>query len=158
MFKMKSILNFGFVVSVLFCFYCEPVSPNPYTNTPEIIFGSVGERSLKIEIANTPSTRQVGLMHRTKLGADEGMLFVFPTTEYLNFWMKNTNIPLTIGYFSEDMLLKETYDMKPNQTEEVYPSKFPAKYALEVNRGWFAKHKIGKDAVLTLEKKVTARD
>jgi uncharacterized membrane protein (UPF0127 family) len=72
--------------------------------------------------------------------------------------MKNTLIPLSIGYFNEDMLLIETYDMKPNQTREVYNSSKPALYALEVNLGWFAKNKIGKDAILTLERKVSAID
>lgn len=128
------------------------------TNTPEILFGSVADRALKMEIANSPSTRATGLMYRTKLGEDEGMLFVFPRPDYLSFWMKNTLIPLSIGYFSEDMRLLESFDMKPNQTEEVYNARKPAMYALEVNQGWFAKHKIGKDAVLTLERKVSARD
>ncbi|EMY62259.1 DUF192 domain-containing protein [Leptospira terpstrae] len=128
------------------------------TNTPEILFGSVADRALKLEIANSPSTRATGLMYRTKLGEDEGMLFVFPRPDYLSFWMKNTLIPLSIGYFSEDMRLLESFDMKPNQTEEVYNARKPAMYALEVNQGWFAKHKIGKDAVLTLERKVSARD
>ncbi|TGL46167.1 DUF192 domain-containing protein [Leptospira meyeri] len=128
------------------------------TNTPEVLFGSVADRVLKLEIANNPSTRATGLMYRTKLGEDEGMLFVFPRPDYLSFWMKNTLIPLSIGYFSEDMRLLESFDMKPNQTEEVYNARKPAMYALEVNQGWFAKHKIGKDAVLTLERKVSARD
>lgn len=129
-----------------------------YPGAPETMFGSVSDRALKLEIANTPSTRAVGLMHRTKLGSEEGMLFVFPRPDYLSFWMKNTLIPLSIGYFNEDMLLIETHDMKPNQTREVYNSSKPALYALEVNLGWFAKNKIGKDAILTLERKVSAID
>ncbi|EOQ87848.1 hypothetical protein LEP1GSC202_2054 [Leptospira yanagawae serovar Saopaulo str. Sao Paulo = ATCC 700523] len=149
-----------FLLLILFLgLVCKQAESFPsQTNTPEIIFGSVADRVLKLEIANTPSTRATGLMYRTKLGEDEGMLFVFPKPEYLNFWMKNTLIPLSIGYFSEDMRLLESFDMKPNQTEEVYNSRKPAMYALEVNQGWFAKHKIGKDAVLTLEKKVSAKD
>ncbi|TGL25578.1 DUF192 domain-containing protein [Leptospira yanagawae] len=149
-----------FLLLILFLgLVCKQAESFPsQTNTPEIIFGSVADRVLKLEIANTPSTRATGLMYRTKLGEDEGMLFVFPKPEYLNFWMKNTLIPLSIGYFSEDMRLLESFDMKPNQTEEVYNSRKPAMYALEVNQGWFAKHKIGKDAILTLEKKVYAKD
>lgn len=150
----------SFLIFILFLgFVCKQAESFPsQTNTPEIIFGSVADRVLKLEIANTPSTRATGLMFRTKLGEDEGMLFVFPKADYLNFWMKNTLIPLSIGYFSEDMRLLESFDMKPNQTEEMYNSRKPAMYALEVNQGWFAKHKIGKDAVLTLERKVSAKD
>ncbi|PJZ44714.1 DUF192 domain-containing protein [Leptospira brenneri] len=149
----------GILLFLLALSFCRQAESFPsQTNTPEIIFGSVADRALKLEIANTPSTRATGLMYRTKLGEDEGMLFVFRRPEVLSFWMKNTLIPLSIGYFSEDMRLLESFDMKPNQTEEVYNSRKPAMYALEVNQGWFAKHKIGKDAVLTLERKVSARD
>ncbi|PJZ85328.1 DUF192 domain-containing protein [Leptospira harrisiae] len=149
----------GILLVLLTFSVCKQAESFPtQTNTPEILFGSVSDRVLKLEIANTPSTRATGLMYRTKLGEDEGMLFVFPHSDYLSFWMKNTLIPLSIGYFSEDMRLLESFDMKPNQTEEVYNARKPAMYALEVNQGWFAKHKIGKDAVLTLERKVSARD
>ncbi|MCW7493952.1 DUF192 domain-containing protein [Leptospira sp. 2 VSF19] len=149
----------GILLVLLTLSVCKQAESYPsQTNTPEILFGSVADRVLKLEIANTPSTRATGLMYRTKLGEDEGMLFVFPRPDYLSFWMKNTLIPLSIGYFSEDMRLLESFDMKPNQTEEVYNARKPAMYALEVNQGWFAKHKIGKDAVLTLERKVSARD
>ncbi|MCG6143105.1 DUF192 domain-containing protein [Leptospira bandrabouensis] len=149
----------GILLVLLSLSVCKQAESFPsQTNTPEVLFGSVADRVLKLEIANTPSTRATGLMYRTKLGEDEGMLFVFPRPDYLSFWMKNTLIPLSIGYFSEDMRLLESFDMKPNQTEEVYNARKPAMYALEVNQGWFAKHKIGKDAVLTLERKVSARD
>lgn len=149
----------GILLVLLSLSVCKQAESFPsQTKTPEVLFGSVADRVLKLEIANTPSTRATGLMYRTKLGEDEGMLFVFPRPDYLSFWMKNTLIPLSIGYFSEDMRLLESFDMKPNQTEEVYNARKPAMYALEVNQGWFAKHKIGKDAVLTLERKVSARD
>ncbi|GBF42549.1 hypothetical protein LPTSP2_18370 [Leptospira ellinghausenii] len=151
--------RFIFLLFLLLGLVCKQAESFPsQTNTPEVMFGSVADRVLKLEIANTPSTRATGLMYRTKLGEDEGMLFVFPKPDYLNFWMKNTLIPLSIGYFSEDMRLLESFDMKPNQTDEVYNGTKPAMYALEVNQGWFAKHKIGKDAVLTLERKVSAKD
>ncbi|MBM9545462.1 MULTISPECIES: DUF192 domain-containing protein [Leptospira] len=152
-------IRIGILLVLLTFSVCKQAESFPsQTNTPEILFGSVADRALKLEIANTPSTRATGLMYRTKLGEDEGMLFVFPRPDFLSFWMKNTLIPLSIGYFSEDMRLLESFDMKPNQTEEVYNARKPAMYALEVNQGWFAKHKIGKDAVLTLERKVSARD
>ncbi|EMY68141.1 DUF192 domain-containing protein [Leptospira vanthielii] len=152
-------IRIGILLVLLTFSVCKQAESFPsQTNTPEILFGSVADRALKLEIANTPSKRATGLMYRTKLGEDEGMLFVFPRPDFLSFWMKNTLIPLSIGYFSEDMRLLESFDMKPNQTEEVYNARKPAMYALEVNQGWFAKHKIGKDAVLTLERKVSARD
>ncbi|WP_210413661.1 DUF192 domain-containing protein [Leptospira ilyithenensis] len=151
---MKARITFIFIL--WFVVNCGPTESAPVQT--DVIFASIGSRSLKLEVANNPSARAVGLMHRKEIGEDEGMLFVFPKAEYLSFWMKNTMIPLTVGYFGEDFRLLETHDMKPNQTTEVYNSLNPAKYALEVNQGWFAKNKIGKDAILILEKKISARD
>ena len=135
---------------------CSPTDSAPVQT--EMIFGSIAEKAIKLEVANNPSTRAIGLMHRTELGEDQGMLFVFPKSEYLSFWMKNTMIPLSLGYFDANLKLLETHDMKPNQTTEVYNSLHPARYALEVNLGWYEKNKIPVGAVLILDRKISARD
>lgn len=121
----------------------------------DTMYIKIGKVSLLVEIADTPSKRSVGLMHRTKLANDRGMLFVFPEEDYLSFWMKNTKIPLDIGYFNQDGILLEIYSMKPNQESEVYGSRKKAIYALEVNQGWFSENGIIPGAVLVLEKSVT---
>ena len=97
---------------------------------------------LTVEIADTEKNRNVGLMHRKQLGTGHGMLFVFPREQMLTFWMKNTYLPLSIAYIGEENSINEIYDMKPLDTSVVYPSRLPARYALEVNRGWFAKNNI----------------
>lgn len=135
---------------------CDPTES--YPAQVETIFASLGEKAIRLEVANNPTDRAVGLMHRTELSEDQGMLFVFPKAEPLSFWMKNTMIPLSLGYFDSDLMLMETHDMKPNQTTEVYNSQKPAKYALEVNLGWFKKNKIAKGTYLILDRKVSARD
>lgn len=117
----------------------------------------IGKMSLLVEIANTPRKRSVGLMYRTKLADDRGMLFVFPEEDHLSFWMKNTKIPLDIGYFNQDGVLLEIYSMKPDQVSEVYGSRKKAIYALEVNQGWFKNSGINPGAVLILEKSVLGR-
>ena len=58
--------------------------------------------------------------------------------------MKNTFIPLSIAYVDKHGVINEIYHMKPNDSSITYPSKYPAMYALEVNRGWFNKNKITK--------------
>lgn len=123
----------------------------------DIIYISVNGHELKVEVADTPSERQAGLMFRKDLAENEGMLFVFPAVEYLSFWMKNTYLPLSIGYFNADRRLVDIYKMKPLQTKEVYNSTEKVMYALEVNQGWFEKHGIKKYAVLKLEKPVKGR-
>lgn len=117
----------------------------------------LGKKTILVEIADTKQKRSLGLMYRKKLKPDHGMLFVFPQEDYQTFWMKNTFIPLSIGYFNEDGILLETFEMKPNQTEEVYSSKEKAIYALEMEAGWFSKNKINPGAVLILEKSVVGR-
>lgn len=111
----------------------------------------VNEHPLVVEIANTDPSRQRGLMFRKKLLDNEGMLFIFPSEDYLTFWMKNTLIPLSIGYFNKDRRLVDTYEMEPNQTKVLYHSTEKVLYALEANKGWFAKHGLGRFAVLKID-------
>lgn len=94
------------------------------------------------EIAVTESDRETGLMYRSSLNESDGMLFVFAQEQKLNFWMKNTYIALDIAYIDRNGIINEIYQMKPLDTSVTYPSHKPAKYALEMNLGWFSRHKI----------------
>lgn len=96
------------------------------------------------ELALSSYDQQRGLMHRKDLPDGHGMLFVFPSEDYRNFWMKNTSIPLSIAYISEKGIINEIYDMKPLDISKTYPSVMPAAYALEVNQGWFKKNNISR--------------
>lgn len=96
---------------------------------------------LYIEIALTEQERATGLMFRESLPENQGMLFVFENEQILNFWMKNTSIPLSIAYIRENGLIIGIYDMKPYD-ETPISSMYPCKYALEVNKGWFSKNNI----------------
>lgn len=99
---------------------------------------------LQVEVARTYRERQKGLMFREDLAENRGMLFVFSTERQLNFWMKNTSIPLSIAYISKDGIINEIYHMEPFRINPSYTSKEPAMYALEVNRGWYKKHNISR--------------
>ena len=123
----------------------------------EVLYIAVGGHKLKVEVADTESKRQTGLMFRKALPANEGMLFVFKEPQYLSFWMKNTYIPLSIAFFNRDRRLIDIFDMKPNQTTEIYNSTEKVVYALEVNQGWFTGKGIGKFAVLEMEKEVRGK-
>jgi len=91
---------------------------------------------LNVEVASDDQSIQKGLMYRDKLSKDSGMLFIFPQEEERSFWMKNTKIPLSIAYLDKDGIILNIEDMAPNNTEGV-ASKGKAKYAIEVNQGWF---------------------
>ncbi len=101
---------------------------------------------LIVEIADTETKAFQGLMFRKKLGSNEGMLFIFKDEQLRTFWMKNTFLPLDIGFFSSDKKLVNKQSMKPVQSEmekpESYSSGVPAQYVLEVNQNWFEKNKI----------------
>ena len=86
-------------------------------------------------------------MFRTTLKPNAGMLFVFKHKTHTGFWMKNTHIPLSIGFFNTDKSLMETQSMTPQSLKQHRPKNRYA-YALEVNQGWFAKHAIKKAIAL----------
>ncbi len=108
---------------------------------------TIGAHQLIAEVAITPDQRAVGLMNRFSLKPDHGMLFVFERTEPLGFWMKNTFVALSIAFIGEDGRIVNIEDMKP-QTEVTHWSKGPARYALEMRKGWFAERGIGTGAVV----------
>jgi len=108
----------------------------------------LGGRVLRVEIADSPKTRSKGLMHRKKLKGIDGMLFVFKKERQLSFWMKNTFINLSIGFFDKKRRLVDIQEMQAVKSEmetpKTYKSQKPARYALEMNQGWFKKHQIQK--------------
>jgi uncharacterized membrane protein (UPF0127 family) len=95
------------------------------------------------EVAATADQRRTGLMWRTELGPDEGMLFVFPEQQSGGFWMKNTLIPLQIAYMTRmgggELEIVAILDMVPCEADPctTYPPGTPDDTALEVNAGWF---------------------
>jgi len=103
------------------------------------------DQILNVEIAESPEDRAYGLMGRDFLSDGEGMLFVFPRSERLTFWMKNTLIPLSIAFFDKENTLIHIADMDPPTGDVLikYRSPSPCLYALEVPKGWFSKHGIG---------------
>ena len=99
----------------------------------------VGAHPLRVELALTDAQREQGLMYREKLGANDGMLFVFDDAEYQSMWMKNTLIPLSVAFLAPDGTLLNVEDMEP-QTLDPHMSAGPSLYAIETNKGWFAAH------------------
>lgn len=107
----------------------------------------LGEQLIKVEVVNSEQGRARGMMFRRDFGDAQGMLFVFPDEEVRSFWMKNTYIPLSIGFFDKDFRLFDIQDMEPMRSDMQtdfarYTSVKPAQFALEVPRGWFAIHRI----------------
>ena len=117
---------------------------NPKLKTAELSIINREGRVITVtaEIAASDAERTLGLMNRESLGANNGMLFIFSRDQYLNFWMKNTSIPLSIAYIDSKGIIREIQDMAPLDTSLTYPSRYPVRYALEVNKGWFTRNNI----------------
>jgi uncharacterized protein len=98
---------------------------------------SAGMHLIRAEVAADFATRMRGLMHRQSMPQNAGMLFVFDEATQHCMWMKNTLIPLSVAFIDDQGAIINIEDMAP-QTEDSHCSKKPARYALEMNRGWFA--------------------
>ncbi len=91
--------------------------------------------SFAIEIAVTDEQKSAGLMHRTDMPKDRGMLFVFDDVSERFFWMKNTPTPLDIIYADQfGKIVHIAQNTVPFSTNAI-PSRFPAKYAFEIHAG-----------------------
>ena len=108
-------------------------SPNPPLATASI---RVGPATVAAELALSETERERGLMFRKFLGADSGMIFVFPKDDRLVFWMKNTPLPLSLAYISSDGTIRQISELEPLSLAPV-PAERSVRYALEMNRGWF---------------------
>ncbi len=101
----------------------------------------INDVPLKVELAITGQQRYMGLSFRESMDTDAGMLFVYPAERALTFTMRNTRIPLSIAFISEDLVINEIHlmDVGPGQ---LFDSEKVAMFALEVNQGWFKKNGI----------------
>ena len=115
------------------------------------IDASGGEKvEVRVEIADDDFEMSRGLMYRTALAEDRGMLFVYPDEEERSFWMRNTLIPLSIAFMDSEGRIVDIQDMKPLDDDPPhYVSAEPARYALEVNKGFFEERgvKVGDTAI-----------
>jgi hypothetical protein len=133
--------------SVLLLFVSALTSCNGEERVDERIELGVGEETFTVEVARSPEERQRGLMHRSSLGENEGMLFVFETDQHLSFWMKDTEIPLSLAYISKDGTIREIHDLQPYSERPVQSGR-AVRYALELPRGAFERAGAGAGTVV----------
>ena len=121
---------------------------------------NLGNSAIQVQLAVTESESTRGLMFRKSLAPSHGMLFIYPRSEQRSFWMRNTSIPLDIGYFSSDGVLEEVHPMYPHVETGVSSRSERIQFALEMNQGWFARNEVKRGARLDLaeiRKALTAR-
>jgi len=111
---------------------------------------------IKVKMAHTGREQQRGLMFVNSLPQDEGMLFCYPKSQPMSFWMKNVKIPLSIAFINKNGKIISIRDMSPGSSESV-KSPIPCRWALEMNQGWFDKHGIKAGATVDYCKKMAEK-
>jgi len=106
---------------------------------------------LYVEVARTERQKRKGLMFRERLPKNMGMIFIYDKPSYLNFWMRNTTIPLSIAFIGEDLVVDEIINMKPFD-ETFIRSTDKAIYAIETNNGWYRKNLVYHGSNITIVK------
>ena len=129
--------------SFLFFFLLTSFPQEPWAQEGKgsLLLLTIKGKTIKVEVARTGKEQERGLMFRERMGKDEGMLFVYEREERLSFWMKNTRLPLSIAFMDKGGRIVDIQDMEPFSLE-THTSAHPARYALEMNRGWFAREGI----------------
>jgi uncharacterized membrane protein (UPF0127 family) len=111
---------------------------SPLAHAGDLVL-AIGKHAISAEVADTPAAREHGLMQRTRLCADCGMIFVFPTAARYGFWMKNTPLPIAIAFIGGDGRIVNIVEMQPYSLD-IHYAQADSQYALEMNSGWFAAH------------------
>ena len=117
-----------------------------------LIHLKVSGYTLSAEVAYKKESRIRGLAYRNFMKRNSGMLFIFPEASVHSMWMVNTYIPLSVAFLNKNGMILNIIDMSPHtRTKNSAASK--AKYALEMNLGWFSSRNIkAGDKITGLEK------
>jgi uncharacterized protein len=96
--------------------------------------------NVAVEIAATEQERETGLMYRSHLGANDGMIFLFTHPQPLQFWMKNTEIPLDMIFADRNRVVVGTVERAEPYSEQLLSVDGESQYVLEVNGGFCAQN------------------
>jgi uncharacterized membrane protein (UPF0127 family) len=127
--------------------------PAPLARGTLLVRTQAGSVPLAVQIAGTEAARRRGLMGRRSLAPDAGMVFLFPGPVRDGFWMKDTLIPLSIGFWDANDRIVATFEMVPCRTDPcpLYTPSVSYVGAAEANRGWFTDHGVSLGDTVELE-------
>ena len=134
------------MIKLLFFLLLAPVLDSSDKQCSSI---SIEKVNLCVELAISQREKSKGLMYRKDLSNSDGMLFIWKNAGKRCMWMKNTYISLDLGFFREDMTLIEVKNLFPRSLDSICSSE-PAKYAIELPKGWFSSHNIKNNSKLVL--------
>jgi uncharacterized membrane protein (UPF0127 family) len=141
-------LQWGFSSWSLLCWATLFMLPASAQQGLPLIELSAGFHRIEAEVASTPASRAQGLMQRRQMALHRGMLFVFTQDAGHCMWMKNTFLPLSVAFLDAQGRIINIADMQP-QSEQNHCAVQVARYALEMNAGWFARRGIRPGAVIS---------
>ncbi len=126
-----------------------PTQAQPKLQTMKLWLGA---EEIMAELALTYEQRLTGMMFRTNMAENEGMLFVFGAPDRVSFWMKNTKVPLSAAYIDAKGVILEIHDLQPMNTNTVVAASARVQYVLETRQGWFQRHNIGPGVIVRTER------
>jgi uncharacterized membrane protein (UPF0127 family) len=125
-----------------------PTAAQPRLQTMKLWLGA---EEMVAELALNAEQQQTGMMFRTNLAENAGMLFVFSAPHRASFWMKNCPLPLSAAYIDPEGVILEVHDLQPHNTNSVVASSEHVQYVLETNQGWFGRHHVSTGMVVRTE-------
>jgi uncharacterized membrane protein (UPF0127 family) len=159
---------FALIMFILAGFFagCKKAEPPPSTAAaapPQLVLPThaqpqlqtirlwLGPEELVTELALTFEQEETGMMFRTNMAENAGMLFVLPAVQQASFWMKNCPLPLSAAYIDPEGSILEIHDLHAQDTNSVVAEAHNILYVLEVNQGWFSRHHIGTGTLVRSE-------
>lgn len=126
-----------------------PTEAQPRLQTMKLWMGS---EEVTAELALTAQQEMTGMMFRTSMPENDGMLFVFQGPFRASFWMKNCPLPLSAAYIDPTGRILEVVALHAQDTNAVVAKSADVQYVLEMNEGWFKRHNIGDGTLIRTEK------
>ncbi|MCX6922448.1 MAG: DUF192 domain-containing protein [Verrucomicrobia bacterium] len=126
-----------------------PTAAQPKLQTMKLWLGA---EEMEAELALTHQQVQTGMMFRTNMAENAGMLFVFGEPHRAGFWMKNCPLPLSAAYIDPEGVILEIRKLEPHNTNSVTAETDRVQFVLETNQGWFERHKVTPGMVVRTER------
>jgi uncharacterized protein len=156
---------FALILAAMIFGGCQKTSPPPVATTPGMpplptqaqaklptIKLWMGSEEVSAEMALTGEQQMTGMMFRTNMEENAGMLFVFPGPFRASFWMKNCPLPLSAAYIDPNGTILEIVPLNSFDTNSVVAKSADVQYVLEMNQGWFKRHHIEEGMLIRTER------
>jgi uncharacterized protein len=126
-----------------------PTAAQPKLQTMKLWLGA---EEMQAELALSDLQQATGMMFRTNLAENAGMLFVRPVPERASFWMMNCPLPLSAAYIDPEGVILEIHDLQPHNTNAVVSASDRVQFVLETSQGWFGRHNVNTGMLVRTER------